>query len=332
MTHSPYDIVPHSRLHSLAEQIYDLAALAFGTYPGVLVPSRAHRDWYVRRPGMDASLSRAALCGDRLVASLFVTVAPVRLGGGVEPVGIVDTVMTHPEHRRRGLARRLLTEAIAGMRFRGLAASLLYTVDGSMPYRFYRGLGYRPYAPVRYCRRPGIPRGAVPDSGLRPMRPGEDDAVRDLLNAAYARHEGYVPLDVPLWRWRKVERPPELAATVWVLEGADGLLGSVTTCRAPIVTDSGSASACVLSDLVPAPAVDPGAVLPRLLGAAPAHLEARMLAASGGGGLERALSSAGWAPEATEVAMVLPLCREADRWLSEPPRLWYPLVESIIGL
>ncbi len=147
-----YTLVPHRAIGHLAEQIYALTRLAFGSYAGVLVPSPEHRDWYVRRPGMDADLSVAVLCEGRLVSNVFVTVAALRLGGGLLPAGIVDTVMTHPAHRRQGLARWALETAIAGMRDRGLAASLLYTVAGSMPAALYGSLGYRAQAPVRYYR------------------------------------------------------------------------------------------------------------------------------------------------------------------------------------
>ena len=96
-----YHTRAHRHLGDLAEGIYGLAALAFGQYPGVLRPSRAHRQWYVCRPGMDRDLSRAALYGEQLVGNVFVTRTMMWLGGTLCDVGIIDTVMTHPDHRRR---------------------------------------------------------------------------------------------------------------------------------------------------------------------------------------------------------------------------------------
>ena len=117
-----YDIVPHADIPDLAGQIHALAAVAFGAYPGVLAPHLAHREWYIRRPGMDRDLSMGILCDGRLVASVFVTQAPVRLGGRPLSLGIVDTVMSHPDHRRQGLARWALSAAVDAMRERVVRA------------------------------------------------------------------------------------------------------------------------------------------------------------------------------------------------------------------
>ncbi len=152
-----YEVRPQVAVRDLARQAHELTQLAISSYQGVLEPSLAHTAWYLRRPGMDGELSQAVLYRGRMVASLFITVAMVRLGGELVRAGLIDTVITHPDHRRRGLARRLLEEAIEAMRARGLAASLLYTVPGPVPYELYRSLGFRPHAEVAYLRRPPAP-------------------------------------------------------------------------------------------------------------------------------------------------------------------------------
>ena len=89
----------------LLQALADLNALTFGKYDGVVVPSRDFMAWYTRRPGMDPRLCQAAFAGERLVASLFVTLLEMRLWGQIVQCAIIDTVMTHPSHRRKGLAR-----------------------------------------------------------------------------------------------------------------------------------------------------------------------------------------------------------------------------------
>ncbi len=325
-----YRIVPHAEIGALATQVYGLTRLAFGTYTGVLVPSEAHRQWYVRRPGMDGQLSLAALHRGQVVSSLFITVVQMRLAGRLQPVGIVDTVMTHPEHRQRGLARGLLTEAIRRMRERGLAASLLYTVPDSMPYHFYKALGYRPYAPVYYFRRAQpAAKGALP---LRWAGRPDRAAIAGFLNAHFRCHDGYVPIDGALWRWRKGERPQELPADLYVAQEGGRITGCVTLCRAPIVGATEDSYSYVLTDLAVAPGADAQRTLASLLGAIPAGIEAVTLSARADEEDSGMLLAAGFGERGGEVGMVLPLNPGAETDLATPPRRWYVLAESVIGV
>lgn len=330
MTTGEYRIVPHTEIGKLASQVYELTRLAFGTYPGVLEPSEAHRAWYVRRPGMDTDLSQAALYEGRLVASGFVTVASLRLGSGLAPVGIVDTVMAHPAHRRRGLARRLLAQAIAGMRARGLEASLLYTVPDSMPYHFYRSLGYQPYAPVGYLRR--CQPATSPAVPVRLATPADQPALIAFLNRRLAGQGGYIPIDDHLWRWRKAERPPGLPAATYLVRREGAIRGCATLCQAPIVGSSAGAASYVVTDLALASETGAEAALDALLSPIPVGVEVRILSAEANGATNRLLAAAGFARQGGEVAMVLPLTSHAERTLAVPPSSWYVLTESVIGV
>jgi GNAT superfamily N-acetyltransferase len=327
-----YDIVPHADIPDLAGQIHALAAVAFGAYPGVLAPHLAHREWYIRRPGMDRDLSMGILCDGRLVASVFVTQAPVRLGGRPLSLGIVDTVMSHPDHRRQGLARWALSAAVDAMRERGLAGSLLYTVEDSMPAHFYESMGYVAHVPVRYYRAPRTARPTGHPSP-RPAEQAETYAVIRFLNGALAEHDGYIPVDQPLWQWRRLGRPAALPASTWVIDSPGGYSGSVTACRARVVAAGGGEPACnVLTDLAVAPGADPRATIAALLGAVPGGCEARTLSADTEEPVNAALEELGFSVTAREVAMVLPLSPEAAGATRDRPAHWYALAESVIGV
>lgn len=328
-----YDLCCHAELGDTAPQIHHLASLTFGAYPGVLRPSAAHRDWYVRRPGMDSRLSMAAVCRDQLVCNVFVTVERVRLGGDLRPIGIVDTVMTHTAHRRRGLARSVLSQAIRRMRERGLFASLLYTVRGSMPYHFYQQLGYRPHVQVySSCRVQAAP--ASPIRGLALHRAGPEDAgkLMAFLNGHFSCHDGYVPLSDALWRWRKLDRPAELPADTWFVAKWDRVLGCVTICRAPIISASGEERSHVLTDLAIGPEGDPRAILTALLSPVPEGGPMRILLPKVNRQTNALLNLAGFREDIGEVSMVLPLDLDTGRVLTKMPRRWYVLTESVIGV
>ena len=326
-----YEIRSHAEIGELAEQLHQLAALAFTAFPGVIQPSSAHREWYVRRPGMDRDLSTAALHHGQLVGSAFVTVLQMRLGGHLRPVGVVDTVMTHPDHRRRGLARRVLTTAIEGMRERELAASLLYTIDGSIPYRFYQSLDYKPHAPIRYLRRIQ-PEAMAPASALQLAAPSDDSRLVEFLNACFARHEGYVPLDEHLWCWRRRERPAELPADTYVVQESGRILGCVGLCQAPVVASTHGSASWVLTDLAIASEAVSDEVLTALLSAAPSGAEVLVLSASVNVNANRLLTACGFVETMREVGMLLPIDPQLEATLALPPNRWYVLNESVIGV
>ena len=67
-----------------------------------------------------------------MVSSLFLTLSHIYLEGELTPVGIIDTVMTHPDYRRRGLASALLKEAEKIMAEKECRMGYLYTVPESL--------------------------------------------------------------------------------------------------------------------------------------------------------------------------------------------------------
>jgi GNAT superfamily N-acetyltransferase len=150
----------------LRRAIAGLNRLAFAYYDGVVVPRGSFVDWYTARPGMDPRLCQAALAGGELVSSVLVTVASMWLGGRRVQCGIIDEVMTHPDHRRRGLASTLMDRALDAMASAGAAVSLLYTLEAnpvSRPQCLYEILGYRLCERVdRFVALPGRPEAGHP--------------------------------------------------------------------------------------------------------------------------------------------------------------------------
>jgi ribosomal-protein-alanine N-acetyltransferase len=79
-------------------------------------------------------------------------------GAVVGSVGVVTEVSVVPAHRRRGLARALLTRALGALLARGVETVRLQVRDGNAPaVALYESLGFRTLkAHVRY-RESGLP-------------------------------------------------------------------------------------------------------------------------------------------------------------------------------
>lgn len=328
-----YEIVSHSELGDLASRIYDLTAACFAAYPGVIQPMEAHRAWYVRRPGMDTTLSSAALYGGEIVSSVFITRVTMRLGGDLMPVGMVDTVMTHPAHRRRGLASAVLSRAILGMKSEGLAAAALSTLLGSMPYDFYKRLGFRLVTPMDYYQR-AQPAGGHLNDRAEALLPETDAQARDFLNAYFAPYDGYIPYDEALWRWRKRERPPELPAEHRLARDGQGeIIAFVSLCHAPIIAQNGAQAVTILTDLaLPKDCDRTAQMFEALLAPIPVGQPVGALVPRCNEDEVRLFRAQGFQPIHTEAMMVLPFWPALDAVLERSPDRWYPVVESVIGV
>lgn len=96
-------------------------------------------------PSFVAGLHLMALSADGRPAALVISgLEDYEEDRRPQPVGLVGTVGTVPEHRRRGLAAALTAEALRRLRAAGARSSSLY-VDAQNPtraYDVYRRLGY----------------------------------------------------------------------------------------------------------------------------------------------------------------------------------------------
>jgi len=130
--------------------------------------------------------------GDRIVATASVWPFGQWFGGRCVPMGGVAAVAVLPEARGKGLARRILTEAIVAMRERGEVLSALYPTTA----RLYRSMGYEHAA--RHLRvgvsMETLGRVVPPEGGDR-VRRVEVDEMRSLslvYDAVAAHHDGWL--------------------------------------------------------------------------------------------------------------------------------------------
>lgn len=350
----PYRFLTHEELIAergrewLTGQLHQLGQAAMSRYDGIIESTADFRSWTTSRPGQSGPSRLAAICCDdapggrgriTVVSSLLVTVLPLRFGDGFLQTGIVDSVMTHPDHQRRGLSRELMRRALEFMKRQRIDVSLLYTVPDTVPFRFYQSLGYEDYLRVAYLRLEAAQvrqlKAASPAFWLREL-PVSDPHTPKLFEQN-AECWGYTPLTEELWRWRRLERPS--AFPVCLYAGGSGksqkaqaidpefVFGLV---RAPIRRGGGREWITLLADITggapggaeraramlrPAPPDDPVISL-----CAEINLEEM-----------QTLLGAGFRKTGEESAMILPLSRRGARATRQLPPRWYTITESVTG-
>jgi predicted acetyltransferase len=111
------------------EQAFQLDQQAFN------LPKEGRELWLERAV---PERKHGAFADGRLVATTHVHFFGQFFGGRSVPMGGVGDVAVAPEHRGKGLARRIMTEALQAMRARGEVISTLFPATTTL----YRGLGY----------------------------------------------------------------------------------------------------------------------------------------------------------------------------------------------
>src|SRR5574340_965919 len=150
--------------------------------------------------------------------------------------------MTHPEHRRRGLARRLMERAAEAMAAAGAEVSLLYTArtePQSGPEQLYRSLGYGPRELVSVWERPPGPLAAPPAP-----RVAVEAKARQAWERALGRRDGWLPLSDELWRWRRETRPPRHPIALYA---AGATMAAISV--GELTFSAGDRTAAVVSEL-----------------------------------------------------------------------------------
>lgn len=333
-----YDILTYEQAkqrlgeEDLGRQLAELTAQCFSMFEGVIQPSLAATRWYVARPGMDRELSSVALAKDRIVSNVYVTRLRFPVAGRMFDVGMIDTVMTHPEHRQQGLAGRLLSRALDGLRANGVAGATLYTPPGSLPFGIYERMGFRLYRPcLTWTLEQALPMSATERVETRVVREGDGAETRALVNHFGAARDGFVALDEPLWAWRKLTRPAHMPATVMVTHQAGQIVGTLTFCPVDLVTTSGPSRYMYLTDLGLTKDA-PAEVLASLLRGSPPVARWIMLASESDGELNALLKGLGFISAPTEGLLALPFGPAFGQALEASPRAWYVLPESVVGI
>ena len=310
---------------ALVAELSELDALTFSHYHGVVHATPEFLRWYTARPGMKPQLCQAAFRDDRLVANVFVTLAPMMLGGSVVKCGLIDTVMAHPEHRRRGLARTLMQRALSAMEAEGADVSLLYTARSEPmlgPERLYRSLGYSPREIVARMVRPAQP---LPIAPARPVAPEAE--ARLAVEQSLGGRDGWLTLDGDLWRWRRVTRPAQYPV---VLHAVGSALAAI--CTGELMSSGALRQMAVVSDIAIPEAEDAGAALAAIVSAAPSDAPVTVLCPESDARLAQALAGLGFASTGLEVAMLCPISGRGKAALAERADGWYVATESLIGV
>ncbi|NPV46125.1 MAG: GNAT family N-acetyltransferase [Armatimonadetes bacterium] len=319
-----YRYVSLDEVRRLPEQLATLSNAAFAEYEGAPEVDAEFVSWYLRRPGSGPAVCVGALWGDELVACVLVALQALNLGGEFVRCGIIDTVATHPAHRRRGLARRLMELAHGRIGENAGEAAVLYTNPENHPYLFYGRLGYVTRA--RAALLTGVRPGKAQQYTVRTMGPAEQDVVRELVNGRYGNYEGFALLDEALWDWHRLHRPSGLPVTVAVAERGGEIVGTAALAVCEVLLGGQRRRLCFASDLV---YPDLGC-LQDLLALAPASDLAALYDTRAAQSAD--LQALGFESQLGEVSMVLPFTSRTEVLLRRDAGPWYVMVESVVGV
>jgi GNAT superfamily N-acetyltransferase len=153
--------------------------------------------------------TRILLVDGQLVSVVHVIEREAYVYGDRFPFGFIAVVATHPDHRRRGYMRRVMTDAQAYMQRRGFCYGLLMggwrDYGGSLGWRLcsekFPTLGWKYVVPARGQR----------DSGLCTRVATEDDIpfLARVYEARYGKRFGPVIRSHEYWRRWSLKRPWE---------------------------------------------------------------------------------------------------------------------------
>jgi len=288
---------------------------------------------------MSPSSRFVAVHDDRIVSSLLLTMIDLRFGGETMKAGAIDGVATHPEHRRRGLARELLGRALSFMEREQADLGFLYTVPDTVPFSFYETAGYRELVRVRYLRHEDRQAGAgKTETDWRIAAPtgAELEAYPALLDSRFSANWGYPSMTDGLWHWRRVARPGEFPVTVFKAnreldpkEGDPQLVFSLG--QAPI-RKGGTKETMVMLNDVSAPGGLIVDAVHAMLAQAPNGVPVIHLCPDAHETDREAFLSAGFRESGLEACLVKPLSSRAEQAIRRPPPKWYVVTESVVGV
>lgn len=133
----------------------------------------------------------------------------------------IGMVLVHPEYRRRGVGRALLTHCLEFLRARGVRCIKLDATPAGQP--VYEGLGFRPEWTLTRWEHEAAPNGRDPSAPLRAWRPEDLAALAELDARAFGvpRTRLWEALVPRSQRLRVIERPAgEVAGCGLLRKGA----------------------------------------------------------------------------------------------------------------
>ncbi len=320
-----------TRAHVLPDplsRLLELHRLCFSDYVGVLPSEQSFLEWYLKRPGGGEGNVFVFRNGDSVISALFLTLSHFRLGDDYLPVGIIDTVMTHPDYRKRGLASRLMEEAEKFMREKGCRFGYLYTIPGTSQFGLYQKLGYRDHKRVFHLLN-NVSRQAP---GSFPVDAFRLEEARIFLNRFFEEYNGFIPFEDPMWKWRKIIRPPMLPIHI-LNYGKTAIQSSITVSMAQVTTGKGDwVEAAFLSDWAGISPSDLEMVLRSALSIVPGGTVCDILCPVDNIEEWDILVNNGFQKATEESAMLYPLDEGARILLGNNREgKWYPLIESVVG-
>ena len=340
MVSSEYRFYTHATLASsndaavslgLPKALDNLSHAAFGKYDGVISGNSDFKRWFMSRSGMEDSSRFLAIHQGEIVSSLFVTVMPIRFDNRIITAGVIDSVMTHPDHRRKGLARELLTKAVAFMKNKRIDIAMLYTASESIPYHFYSSEGFLDYVRVQYLE---IEHSNLLRRGRDSFRIVELDRpeIRDMLDRHYSSYWGYSPMAEKLWIWRRGNRPPHLPVWVYADKEEDNIEILFTLGQAPIRKAGRHEKMTMLNDYAGRGKPLDTETVNRILCKAPIGSSVITLCARPNVSEREAFLGAGFQVVGEEACMIKPLTDNILSVVKKEPPLWYTITESVVGI
>lgn len=164
------------------DAFYRLAVEAFSDAEDVETAARLYRLSHETGPDFHPGQRRGAVIGSTLVGGYLMLERWLVMGPARIRTACIGSVVTHPEHRQRGIATAMMHDAEAHARYRGHSLLLLNGIPN-----FYARLGY---ADIVDLARHAIPRDALPDGHDVPaVRLATLEDAPALL-ALYRRHYG----------------------------------------------------------------------------------------------------------------------------------------------
>jgi predicted N-acetyltransferase YhbS len=169
------------------ESFFDLAAAHFVRDAPHPVAAADLRRSIMDAPGADPAGARGAFRDGDFLGGYLIEARLLRIGRARLPAGCVGCVITHPNHRRQGVATALMRDAVDFARERGIVLLLLHGLAD-----FYRPFGY---VDVFDQTQHVVRRAEVltyPQSPYRVRTATVDDApaLLDLYDRHYGPHPG----------------------------------------------------------------------------------------------------------------------------------------------